>query len=141
MASLLVVEDEPHIASGLRFNLEAEGHTVAVVDTGELALQRLAADHDQYDCIVLDVMLPGVDGFDVLQWCKTQPELEDLVIVVLSGFNGSREVNQAYALGADAFIVKPCRDIDLLNLLRQFPDHWLQQMPPAKPPRPRLYSR
>ena len=62
MGRLLVVEDEPHIASGLRFNLEAEGHSVDVVETGEAALTAVDANASAFDCIVLDVMLPGMDG-------------------------------------------------------------------------------
>jgi CheY-like chemotaxis protein len=90
--------------------------------------------------LLLDLNMPGADGFDVLQWCKTHPELEGLLIVVLSGHHGMREVNQAYALGADAFIFKPCREADLLNLIRSFPDHWIQHPPPESPPtRPSVF--
>ena len=62
---ILIVEDEQHLAEGLRFNLEAEGYEVDVVDTGERALERLTADPDVHDLVVLDVMLPGMDGFSV----------------------------------------------------------------------------
>ena len=65
MPALLVVEDEPHIASGLRFNLEAEGHRVTVVDSGEAALEAIDVHGAPVDCIILDVMLPAMDGFDV----------------------------------------------------------------------------
>jgi DNA-binding response OmpR family regulator len=65
MASLLIVEDEPHIASGLRFNLEAEGHDVTIVETGEAALEAVRQRQDAIDLMVLDVMLPGLDGFAV----------------------------------------------------------------------------
>ena len=65
MPALLVVEDEPHIASGLRFNLEAEGHRVTVVDSGEAALEAIDVHGVPVDCIILDVMLPAMDGFDV----------------------------------------------------------------------------
>ena len=62
MSNLLVVEDEPHIASGLRFNLEAEGHAVTVVESGEAAIEAIANHLEATDCVVLDVMLPGIDG-------------------------------------------------------------------------------
>ena len=65
MATLLVVEDEPHIASGLQFNLEAEGHAVEIAKTGAAALDIVTKRPDAIDCMVLDVMLPGLDGFRV----------------------------------------------------------------------------
>jgi DNA-binding response OmpR family regulator len=105
MASLLVVEDEPHIASGLRFNLEAEGHTVAVVDTGELALQRLAADHDQYDCIVLDVMLPGIDGFAVAR--SARERAVHVPILMLTARGRAEDVLKGFEAGADDYLPKP----------------------------------
>ena len=64
MSSILVVEDEAHLAEGLRFNLEAEGHQVAVAETGEIALEHLATH--VAELVVLDVMLPGKDGFAVV---------------------------------------------------------------------------
>ncbi|HMC29504.1 MAG TPA: response regulator, partial [Candidatus Angelobacter sp.] len=62
MSRILVVEDERHIAEGLRFNLEAEGHSVAITDNGEDALTRLLTQNEPFDLMVLDVMLPGKDG-------------------------------------------------------------------------------
>ena len=66
MSQILVVEDEQHIAEGLRFNLDAEGYQVQVVDSGEAALELLMADAAAFDLVVLDVMLPGKDGFAVI---------------------------------------------------------------------------
>ena len=65
MSRILVVDDEPHIADGLRFNLEAEGHEVAVTYDGEDALGLLLSGDDAFDVVILDVMLPGKDGFQV----------------------------------------------------------------------------
>ena len=64
-ARVLVVEDEEHLAAGLRFNLEAEGYTAETVGDGEAALARLTAACADFDAVVLDVMLPGKDGFEV----------------------------------------------------------------------------
>ena len=63
MSRILIVEDERHLADGLRFNLEAEGFEVVVTDTAEVAHQMLLADKQVFDAIVLDVMLPGKNGF------------------------------------------------------------------------------
>ena len=65
MSAVLIVEDEKHLADGLRFNLEAEGYEVKVVGDGESALALLKAPRQQYNAVVLDVMLPGKDGFQV----------------------------------------------------------------------------
>ena len=69
MSRILVVEDEQHLAEGLRFNLEAEGYQVEVVETGEAALERLLPGPAPFDVVVLDVMLPGKDGFTVMRSC------------------------------------------------------------------------
>jgi two-component system, OmpR family, alkaline phosphatase synthesis response regulator PhoP len=66
MSRGLVVEDEEHLASGLRFNLEAEGYQVELTDSGEAALAVLAETPPRFDVVVLDVMLPGKDGFAVV---------------------------------------------------------------------------
>src|SRR5260370_9925504 len=65
MSRILVVEDESHIAEGLRFNLEAEGHHVELTAEGEEALKRILQKREPFDLLVLDVMLPGKDGFAV----------------------------------------------------------------------------
>ncbi len=62
---ILVVEDEEHLARGLKFNLEAEGYKIQVAGDGETALDLLLKQHVQFDLLVLDVMLPGKDGFTV----------------------------------------------------------------------------
>jgi two-component system alkaline phosphatase synthesis response regulator PhoP len=64
---ILIVEDEQHLADGLKFNLDAEGYEADVVDTGEAALERLLGPgREQYNLVILDVMLPGKDGFAVV---------------------------------------------------------------------------
>ena len=75
MSRVLVVEDEAHLAKGLRFNLEAEGHSVEVSGDGESALERLVAKHEEFDVVVLDVMLPGKDGFAVVSGFAQGPQL------------------------------------------------------------------
>jgi len=66
MSRILVVEDEQHLAEGLRFNLAAENHDVEMVDTGEAALEQLLANPHRFDLVILDVMLPGITGFAVV---------------------------------------------------------------------------
>jgi len=105
MASLLLVEDEPHIASGLRFNLEAEQHAVEIADTGEVALERLAVDPHRYDCIILDVMLPGIDGFDVARLARSHGWL--IPILMLTARGRAEDVLKGFEAGADDYLPKP----------------------------------
>src|SRR5262245_14318072 len=99
MAALLVVEDEPHIASGLRFNLEAEGHTVAVVESGEAAMATLEPNPDAFDCIVLDVMLPGIDGFAVASRLRSQACITPILMLTARG--RAEDVLRGFEAGAD----------------------------------------
>jgi len=69
VSRVLIVEDEAHLAEGLRFNLEAEGHSVQVAGDGEGALKRLSESKDNFDAVVLDVMLPGIDGLPLPRTC------------------------------------------------------------------------
>ncbi|ODS57332.1 MAG: DNA-binding response regulator [Acidobacteria bacterium SCN 69-37] len=105
MGALLIVEDEPHIASGLRFNLEAEGHTVQVVDTGEACLDAMAEAGDSLDCVVLDVMLPGLDGFQVAANLRAQGHY--VPILMLTARGRAEDVLRGFAAGADDYLPKP----------------------------------
>jgi|SRR5438105_2076638 len=126
MSRVLVVEDEAHLAQGLRFNLEAEGHSVAIVGDGESALERLLTSHEEFDAIVLDVMLPGKDGFAVAR------ELRDakvyLPILMLTARSRPEDVLQGFASGADDYLPKPFELAILLarlqGLLRR--SEWLR---------------
>ena len=102
MSSVLVVEDEQHLADGLRFNLEAEGYTVDTVSDGEAALSLLLEGSDRhYDAVVLDVMLPGKDGFTVAAELRASGQFVPVLMLtargrpedVLRGFeSGSRRL-------------------------------------------------
>ena len=105
MASLLVVEDEPHIASGLRFNLEAEGHDVRVVDNGEDALKTLADPAARVDCLILDVMLPGVNGFAVASSARARGWFQP--ILMLTARARAEDVLKGFEAGADDYLPKP----------------------------------
>ncbi|HLK53570.1 MAG TPA: response regulator, partial [Candidatus Angelobacter sp.] len=81
MSRILVVEDESHIAQGLRFNLEAEGHSVEVVGSGEDALHRMLTDREPFEMIVLDVMLPDKDGFTVARELRRQQNFTPILML------------------------------------------------------------
>lgn len=105
MSHILVVEDESHLANGLRFNLEAEGHAVTVFDNGEDALKSMLADKQNYDAVVLDVMLPGVDGFTVTRELRTAQNYTPVLILTARG--RPEDVLLGFEVGADDYVPKP----------------------------------
>ena len=105
MNRVLVVEDEQHLADGLRFNLEAEGYQVEVVETGEDALSRLNADTPVFDVVVLDVMLPGKDGFTVMSEMRKAGQFIPTLMLTARGHPD--DVLRGFAAGADDYLTKP----------------------------------
>jgi DNA-binding response OmpR family regulator len=105
MSRVLVVEDERHLADGLRFNLEAEGYEVTAVETGEAALELVAAGSPGFDVVVLDVMLPGKDGFAVVSEMRQAGHFVPTLILTARGHPD--DVLRGFAAGADDYLTKP----------------------------------
>ncbi len=105
MSSILIVEDESHLAEGLRFNLEAEGHSVHVIENGEDALKRLLQDRKSFDALVLDVMLPGKDGFTVARELREAQNYIPLLMLTARG--RPEDVLKGFESGADDYLPKP----------------------------------
>src|SRR5215470_10903427 len=105
MSRVLVVEDEAHLAKGLSYNLEAEGHSVEVVGDGEAALERLLGKKENFDAVVLDVMLPGKDGFSVATELRQAKNF--VPILMLTARGRPEDVLKGFASGADDYIPKP----------------------------------
>lgn len=105
MSSILIVEDESHLAEGLRFNLEAEGHSVQVLENGEDALKRLLKDRKSFDALVLDVMLPGKDGFSVARELREAQNYIPLLMLTARG--RPEDVLKGFESGADDYLPKP----------------------------------
>jgi DNA-binding response OmpR family regulator len=105
MNRILVVEDEQHLADGLRFNLEAEGYSVEIVETGEEALQRLLPNSTSFDVVVLDVMLPGKDGFAVISEMRQASQFVPTLILTARGHPD--DVLRGFEAGADDYLTKP----------------------------------
>ncbi len=126
MSRVLVVEDEQHLAEGLRFNLEAEGYAVEVLETGEEALERLQTDGPAYDVLVLDVMLPGKDGFTVMSEMRKAGQFVPTLMLTARGHPD--DVLRGFAAGADDYLTKPFELAILIarirGLLRR--REWLQ---------------
>ena len=136
MTRLLIVEDEEHLATGLRFNLEAEGYAVEVEETGEAALGRLTAGVNGIDLVLLDVMLPGLDGFEVVRRLREAGSF--VPVMMLTARGQIEDVLRGFELGADDYLPKPF-DLSILmariqGLLRR--KAWLSEQAEATPDAP-----
>ncbi len=105
MTRILIVEDEQHLADGLRFNLEAECYDTEVVETGEAALDRLQVPDPPVDLMVLDVMLPGLNGFQVA--AKLREQGDYVPILMLTARGRADDVVKGFEAGADDYLPKP----------------------------------
>src|SRR3569833_1519458 len=134
MNRILIVEDEQHLAAGLAFNLEAEGYEVRIVESGEEALALFNDHGHQFDVLVLDVMLPGKDGFAVMTEMRQQGHFIPTLMLTARGHPG--DVLRGFDAGADDYLTKPFELAILIarirGLLRR--REWLQSIAiPARP--------
>ena len=131
MSRILIVEDELHIAEGLRFNLDAEGHEATIASDGEKALALLLKERRAFDVIILDVMLPGKDGFAVASELRAAGHYVPILMLTARGSAG--DVLRGFGAGADDYLPKPF-DLAILlarvnGLLRR--RRWNEQDPAA----------
>jgi len=103
--NVLIVEDEQHLADGLRFNLEAEGYDAEVTGDGEAALSLLLEGQREYDAVVLDVMLPGKDGFTVAAELRAAGNF--VPVLMLTARGRAEDVLRGFESGADDYLPKP----------------------------------
>jgi DNA-binding response OmpR family regulator len=139
MSRVLIVEDEQHIADGLRFNLEADGHTAVVSPDAEQALDLVLAQRQSFDVIILDVMLPGQDGFAAAAALRAAGQY--VPILMLTARGRPEDVLRGFAAGADDYLPKPFELAILLarvnGLLRR--GRWNEQ-DPSPPAATETYS-
>jgi DNA-binding response OmpR family regulator len=114
MRCILVVEDEPTIATGLRDDLELEGYSVEVVDDGDVAMRRVL--EGDFDLIVLDIMLPGMDGFAICREARMKGIRTPIIMLTAKG----QEVDKVVGLelGADDYVTKPFSPRELLARIK-----------------------
>jgi len=105
MNSVLIVEDEKHLANGLCYNLKAEGYDVEAVGTAEDALAWLTNDGKNFDVVVLDVMLPGMDGFALASNLRSQGQFVPILMLTARGH--AEDVLRGFEAGADDYLPKP----------------------------------
>ena len=114
---VLIADDEPNIVVSLEFLLQQGGYEVRTVSNGNEALR--AAREFQPHLLLLDIMLPLRNGFEVCQLIRESPELKELKIIMLTAKGREAEVAKGLALGADAYITKPFATRELLETVRQ----------------------
>jgi DNA-binding response OmpR family regulator len=105
MSHILIVEDEQHLAEGLRFNLEAEGYEVTLVDNGEAGLELITARPSGFDLVILDVMLPGIDGFQVVSELRKSGQF--IPVLMLTARGHPEDILRGFEAGADDYLPKP----------------------------------
>lgn len=105
MSAILIVEDEKHLADGLRYNLKAEGYEVDIANNAEQAASMLLDNRNPYDVVVLDVMLPGMDGFALASRLREKGQF--VPILMLTARGQAEDVLRGFEAGADDYLPKP----------------------------------
>ena len=114
---VMIVEDEPNIVESLTFVFSREGWQVSAALDGETAIERLMSEPP--DVLVLDVMLPPLNGFEVLKRLRSEPSLKHLPVLVLTAKGQEKDRHTAMRLGADAFVTKPFSNRDIVQQVRE----------------------
>lgn len=141
--TILLADDDPND----RFLIRRSFHKLGIenplfeVSDGSEAIAYLEgkgpfADRAKYPfpgILLLDLQMPRVDGLQVLQWIRSKLTVPGLLIIVLSRVEEIRQVNRAYALGANSFLTKPGTEEDLLSLVAAFRDYWIMRNNPPRP--------
>jgi two-component system, OmpR family, alkaline phosphatase synthesis response regulator PhoP len=116
MAHILLVEDEEHLAIGIQYNLKAEGYQVTTVDDGRAALQRVLAGDDLIDLVVLDLMLPGMSGYDVCEGMRSVGN--ETPVLILSARTLTEDRTRGFNVGANQYLTKPFELDELLSRIK-----------------------
>jgi DNA-binding response OmpR family regulator len=114
---ILIVDDEPNIVISLDYLMRREGYEVAIAEDGEAALEAVARSLP--DLVILDVMLPRMNGFDVCRRLRADPRWKDLRILMLTARGRETEVAKGLGAGADAYVTKPFSTRDLVAQVRE----------------------
>ena len=135
---ILVVEDEPHLAVGIRYNLEAEGYRVTVAGEGPKALKVVAENPADVDLVILDLMLPGMSGYTVCEAiCRAG---NDVPILILSARTLSEDRTRGFDLGANQYLTKPFELEELLSRVKNLLTHHKRGVPAPSPPLAKMES-
>jgi DNA-binding response OmpR family regulator len=114
---ILIVDDEPSIVVPIQFLMEQQGYTVMVAENGEGALDIIYKYKP--DLILLDIMLPRIDGYEVCEIVRLDPRYRDIKIIFLTAKGREVEIAKGLALGADAYITKPFSNTELVSKVKK----------------------
>ena len=135
--AILIVDDSEGDAELLKRLVGRAGvlNPIRVLFNGEDAMRYLEGEPPYSDrnkwplpsVIILDLKMPGIHGFQFLEWCKAHAHCRETMLVILSGHGDTTTIRRGYALGAQSFLTKPCRALDLENLIRAYPQYWQRE--------------
>jgi CheY-like chemotaxis protein len=114
---ILIVDDDPVILRLLQINFRLEGYEVDTATHGEEALERVRSNRPEI--VVLDVMMPGIDGWEVLRRLKETPAAKHIPVIFLSARAQDEDRRQGYALGVDEYVTKPFDPVHLVEIVRR----------------------
>ena len=114
---ILAVDDEPHIRRLVQVNLERHGYEVVTASDGKDALEKVASEKP--DLVVLDVMMPYMDGFEVLQTLRKNPETRDLPVIMLTAKAQDADVFRGWQSGADLYLTKPFNPMEHISFVKR----------------------
>jgi CheY-like chemotaxis protein len=133
---ILLAEDDPNDVLLIQRAFQKAGfkNMLKVVRDGEQAIEYLAgrgaySNRERFPLpylLLLDLKMPGTDGFEVLQWLRGEPDLKRLLVVVLTSSNLQADVDRAYELGANSYLVKPVEFDEMVNLIQRFETYWTE---------------
>jgi DNA-binding response OmpR family regulator len=110
---ILIVEDEPNIVIPLRFSLERKGYVILVAESGEAALEMIPTEKP--DLVLLDIMLPGIDGYEVCEKIRLDPDVRSTRIIFLSAMGRDIDIAKGMSLAADDYIIKPFSILEVID--------------------------
>ena len=114
---ILIVDDEPNIVIPLQFLMEQNGYSTLVAQSGEEALEMISKERP--DLILLDIMLPGVDGFEVCEIVRLNPEWRNTRVIFLTAKGRDVDIAKGMVLGADEYITKPFSNQQIINAVKR----------------------
>ncbi|MBV6457268.1 MAG: Alkaline phosphatase synthesis transcriptional regulatory protein PhoP [Fimbriimonadaceae bacterium] len=114
---ILVCDDERHIVRLIQVNLERQGYTVVTAYDGKEGLEKIRAEKP--NLVVLDVMMPYMDGFEVLKTLRREPEFEALPVIMLTAKAQDKDVFEGYHYGADMYLTKPFNPMELVTFVKR----------------------
>lgn len=116
-SKILVCDDERHIVRLIQVNLEQQGYNVVTAYDGKEGLEKVQSEKP--DLLVLDVMMPYMDGFEVLKNLRREPETEALPVIMLTAKAQDKDVFEGYHYGADMYLTKPFNPIELVAFVKR----------------------